>query len=64
MRNIMRKRNDVGSLPTGEHMWIDLDRQGNLVGITIEHARTNAGLQELSHQEILSQPRANCPTMA
>ncbi len=35
-----------------ENIYVDLDRQGNLVSMTIEHARTNARLQEFSYQEI------------
>ena len=37
-----------------ENIYADLDRQGNLVSMTIEHARTNARLDEFSFQEILS----------
>jgi uncharacterized protein YuzE len=37
-----------------ENIYIDLDRQGNLVSMTIEHARTNARLQEFSYQEVAS----------
>jgi uncharacterized protein YuzE len=37
-----------------ENIYVDLDRQGNLVSMTIEHARTNARLQEFSYQEISS----------
>jgi uncharacterized protein YuzE len=37
-----------------ENIYIDLDRHGNLVSMTIEHARTNARLQEFSYQEIVS----------
>ena len=36
-----------------ENIYVDLDRQGNLVSMTIEHARTNARLQELSYQEVV-----------
>ena len=35
-----------------ESIYVDLDREGNLVSMTIEHARTNARLQEFSYQEI------------
>ena len=38
-----------------ENIYIDLDRHGNLVCMTIEHARSNARLQEFSYQEIVSQ---------
>ena len=37
-----------------ENIYVDLDRQGNLVSMTIEHARTNARLPELSYQEMVS----------
>ncbi|MGC8492444.1 MAG: DUF2283 domain-containing protein [Syntrophobacteraceae bacterium] len=39
-----------------ESVYIDLDRHGNPVSITIEHARSNACLKEFSYQEIVSQP--------
>ena len=39
----------------GENVYIDLDRHGNPVSITIEHARSNARLKEFSYQEIVSQ---------
>ena len=37
-----------------ETIYVDLDRNGNLVSMTIEHARTNARLQEFSFQEVTS----------
>ncbi len=37
-----------------ENIYIDLDSQGNMVSMTIEHARANARLQEFSYQEIAS----------
>ena len=36
-----------------ENICVDLDHQGNLVSMTVEHARTNARLPELSYQEVL-----------
>jgi uncharacterized protein YuzE len=39
-----------------ENIYVDLDKQGNLVSMTIEHARTNAQLQEFSYQEVLGTP--------
>jgi uncharacterized protein YuzE len=36
----------------GENVYVDLDRHGNLVSMTIEHARTNARLHEFSYQEV------------
>ncbi len=35
-----------------ENIYVDLDRDGNLVNMTIEHARANARLQEFSYQEV------------
>ncbi len=37
-----------------ENILIDVDEKGNLVGMTIEHAKENAGLWEFSYQEIPS----------
>jgi uncharacterized protein YuzE len=37
-----------------ENIYVDLDRHGNLVSMTIEHARKNARLQEFSYQEMVS----------
>jgi len=41
-----------------ENIYADLDRQGNLGSMTIEHARTNARLDEFSFQEVPSSSRA------
>jgi uncharacterized protein YuzE len=38
-----------------ENIYADLDNLGNLVSMTIEHARTNARLQEFSYQEVVGQ---------
>jgi uncharacterized protein YuzE len=35
-----------------ENVYVDLDQQGNLVSMTIEHARTSAAIKEFSFQEI------------
>ena len=35
-----------------ENIYIDLDRNGNLISMTIEHAKRNARLWEFSYQEI------------
>ncbi len=49
--------NDVAETrEIGENIYVDLDARGNLVSMTIEHARTNAGLQEFSYQELASRP--------
>jgi uncharacterized protein YuzE len=33
-------------------IYIDLDKDGNLVNITVEHAKTKAMLPELHYQEV------------
>ena len=38
-----------------ENIYIDIDKAGNLVNMTIEHAKVNAALSEFSYQEIDSQ---------
>ncbi len=35
-----------------ENIYVDLDRSGNIVSMTIEHAKSNAGLWEFSYQEM------------
>jgi len=35
-----------------ENIYIDLDQNGNLVNMTIEHAKANAALWEFSYQEV------------
>ena len=35
-----------------ENIYADLDEEGNLVSMTIEHAKANAGLREFSYQEV------------
>lgn len=36
-----------------ENIYVDLDGDGNLVSMTIEHARTNARLQEFAYEEVV-----------
>ncbi|HIJ19496.1 MAG TPA: DUF2283 domain-containing protein [Deltaproteobacteria bacterium] len=38
-----------------ENVYVDLDKNGNLVNMTIEHAKANAGLREFSYQEMIAQ---------
>ncbi|HKJ69029.1 MAG TPA: DUF2283 domain-containing protein [bacterium] len=38
-----------------ENIYIDIDQEGNLVSMTIEHARANANLQEFAYQEMAAQ---------
>ena len=40
-----------------ENIYIDMDDLGNIVSMTIEHAKANAGLSEFSYQEMA------CPTV-
>ncbi len=37
-----------------EDIYIDLDQNGNLVNMTIEHAKAKAGLHEFSYQEMVT----------
>jgi uncharacterized protein YuzE len=39
-----------------ENIYIDIDEKGNLVSMTIEHAKEGAGLWEFSYQEMVRQP--------
>ena len=38
-----------------ENIYIDVDEKGNIVSMTIEHAKANAGLWEFSYQEMSHQ---------
>jgi len=38
-----------------ENIYVDIDQNGNLVNMTIEHAKVNAGLREFSYQEMITQ---------
>ena len=38
-----------------ENIYIDVDGKGNIVSMTIEHAKDNAGLWEFSYQEMSHQ---------
>ncbi len=38
-----------------ENIYIDTDDKGNIVSMTIEHAKNSAGLWEFSYQEMSSQ---------
>ena len=35
-----------------ENIYIDIDEKGNIVNMTIEHAKANAGRWEFSYQEM------------
>jgi len=43
------------TIELSENILIDLDENGNLVSMTIEHAKINTGLPEFSVQKINSQ---------
>jgi uncharacterized protein YuzE len=38
-----------------ENIYVDLDQNGNLINVTIEHAKASAGLREFSYQEMIAQ---------
>ena len=38
-----------------ENIYLDIDGKGNIVSMTIEHAKENAGLSEFSYQEMSRQ---------
>ena len=35
-----------------ENVYVDIDKDGNLVNMTIEHAKANAGMREFSFMEM------------
>jgi uncharacterized protein YuzE len=37
-----------------ENIYIELDQEGNLVGMTIEHAQTQANIAEISYKQVKS----------
>ena len=39
-------------IETFYYIYIDIDGKGNIVSMTIEHAKDNAGLWEFSYQEM------------
>ena len=41
-----------------ENVYIDVDEKGNMVSMTIEHAKASAGLWEVSFQEMMEVPAA------
>ena len=50
------KDNDVHETKEiSENIYIDIDAKGNLVAMTIEHAKANANLWEFSFQEMAQQ---------
>jgi uncharacterized protein YuzE len=49
-------RNISQTKEINENIYIDLDRSGNLVAMTIEHARQQARLPFLSYEQIEKRP--------
>ena len=46
-----------------ENIYIDLDGIGNLVSMTIEHARENAQVRECSYEEVIGKPQERDQTI-
>ena len=44
------------TISDAKNIYIDIDRSGNLVAMTIEHARQQASLPFLSYEEIEAAP--------
>jgi len=38
-----------------ENIYVDIDKNGNIVNVTVEHAKVNAKLWEFSYQEMSRQ---------
>jgi len=45
--NVIKETQEIS-----ENIYIDIDEKGNLVSITIEHAKTNARLPDISYEQI------------
>jgi len=45
-------RSVVETKEVSENLYIDLDENGNLVSMTIEHAKDKAGLSEISYLQM------------
>lgn len=43
------------TIEVSENVYIDVDTKGNIVNMTIEHAKESAGLWEFSYQEMTRQ---------
>ncbi|MEW5829982.1 MAG: DUF2283 domain-containing protein [Chloroflexota bacterium] len=46
----------VETREVNENVYLDLDKEGRVVSITIEHARKGAGMDEFSYQLIPAMP--------
>jgi len=40
------------TIEVNENIYLDLDKDGNIVNITVEHAKENTNLPTLSYEEI------------
>ncbi|MHB1276254.1 MAG: DUF2283 domain-containing protein [Candidatus Humimicrobiaceae bacterium] len=45
--NVIKETREIS-----ENVYIDIDEKGNLISITIEHAKTTANLPNISYQQI------------
>lgn len=48
----------VETREVNENVYIDVDEKGNMLSMTIEHAKASAGLWEVSFQEMVGEPAA------
>jgi uncharacterized protein YuzE len=48
-------RNVKETKEISENIYVDIDSKGNIVSMTIEHAKDSAGLWEFSYQEMSRQ---------
>ena len=46
-KNLVKETREIS-----ENVYIDIDEKGNLVSMTIEHAKTTADLPDISYQQI------------
>ncbi len=45
--NVIKETREIS-----ENIYIDIDKKGNVVSITIEHAKTTANLPDISYEQI------------
>lgn len=46
----------VDTMDLNENTVVDLDESGNVVAITLEHARKHANITDFSFQQVLTEP--------
>jgi uncharacterized protein YuzE len=54
----MKERPVEETIEINENLYIDVDKDGNVVSITIEHAKENMNLPEFSYEELREQPKS------